>query len=186
MVTRRIHVETELPTHADRVWGAMKHPASFLYVTRWLIGIPALSGRTDPIRVGEVGSGRLFAFNLIPTYRHTIEVVDIDEQTRSIHTREHGGMLKRWDHTLHVERVGETSCRYSDTIDVDAGFMTHLVCLLAVGIYRYRQRRWHRLVRKHLLPAGPQFSRRLRADPSTAEQHRARSAYAVDIRGPGE
>ncbi|MBV8950972.1 MAG: hypothetical protein JOZ99_08860, partial [Actinobacteria bacterium] len=63
-MTRTIHVETELPTSADKVWAAMKHPASFLFVTRGLIGFPALAGRTDPIRRGEVGTGWLFAFNI--------------------------------------------------------------------------------------------------------------------------
>ena len=81
MTGRTIHVETELPTRAERVWAAMKHPASFLYVTRGLVGFPALAGRTDPIRPGEAGTGWVLAFNLIPAYRHTIEVLDVDEHT---------------------------------------------------------------------------------------------------------
>jgi hypothetical protein len=157
-MTTTIHVETELPTSADRVWSAMKHPASFLYVTRGLVGFPALAGRTDPIRAGEVGTGRVFAFNLIPTYRHTIEVLDVDDATRSIRSHEYGGALRRWDHTLHVEAVSEARSLYSDTVTIDAGGMTRLVALMATGIYRYRQRRWHRLVRKHLLPTGPSYS----------------------------
>jgi hypothetical protein len=157
-MTRTIHVETDLPTSADRVWEAMKHPASFLYVTRGLVGFPALAGRTDPIRPGEAGTGWVFAFNLIPAYRHTIEVLDVDEQTRSIHSHEHGGNLRRWDHTLHVEPISESRCRYSDTVVIDAGPTTRAVALVATGIYRYRQRRWHRLVHKHLLPSGPRYS----------------------------
>lgn len=160
MAQRTIHIETELPTSAERVWEAMKHPASFLYVTRGLVGFPALAGRTDPVRPGEAGTGWLLAFNLVPAYRHTIEVVEVDEQTRSIRTHEHGGVLRRWDHTLHVEPAGADVCLYSDTVVIDAGPLTRLVCLLSTGIYRYRQRRWHRLVRKHLLPSGPRFATR--------------------------
>ena len=52
-----IHLETELPASADRVWQAMCHPASFTYVTRGLIGVPALAGRTEPFREGETGTG---------------------------------------------------------------------------------------------------------------------------------
>jgi hypothetical protein len=159
MAARTIQVETELPTGAECVWQAMKHPASFLYVTRGLVGFPALAGRTDPIRAGEAGRGWVLAFNLVPAYRHTIEVIDVDDQTRSIRTHEYGGTLRRWDHTLHVEPIGETRCRYRDTVVIDAGPITRLVCLVAIGIYRYRQRRWHRLVRKHLLPTGPRYGR---------------------------
>lgn len=159
MTPRTIHIETELPTSAERVWDAMKHPASFLYVTRGLVGFPALAGRTDPIRAGEVGSGWVFAFNVLPAYRHTIEVLDVDERARSIRSHEYGGTLERWDHTLHTEAISENRCRYSDTVVIDAGRMTRLVCLVATGIYRYRQRRWRKLVRKHLLPEGPRYSR---------------------------
>lgn len=152
MPTRTIYVETELPTDADRVWEAMQHPASFLYITRGVLGFPALAGRTEPVRAGETASGWLFAFHVIPAYRHTIEVRAVDEQRRSIVTHEHGGVLRRWDHTLHVEATGEERCRYSDTVVIDAGVLTPVVCLVATALYRYRQRRWKRLVRKHLLP----------------------------------
>jgi hypothetical protein len=150
---RTIHVETELPTGADWVWAAMKQPVTFLYVTRGLFGMPALAGRSEPVRAGETGSGWLLAFHVVPAYRHTIEVVAVDEEERTIRTHEHGGVLRRWDHVLHTEPLGgdEARCRYSDTVTIDAGRLTAVVAALAVGIYRYRQRRWHRLVRKNLL-----------------------------------
>jgi hypothetical protein len=159
-VTRTINVSTELPTDADRVWAAMKQPATFLYVVRGLLAMPALAGRSEPVRPGEAGSGWLFAFHVVPAYRHTIEVVEVDEESRTLRTHEHGGVLRRWDHVLHAEPVTGTGsgsgsgarCRYSDTVTIDAGRLTGVVAAMAVGIYRYRQRRWHRLVRKHLLP----------------------------------
>jgi hypothetical protein len=152
-MARTIHVETELPTDADRVWSAMQHPATFLYVTRGLLGVPALSGRTDPLRAGEVGSGWLFAFHVVPSHRHTIEVREVDPGTRTIRTHEHGGVLRRWDHVLHAEALDGARCRYSDTVTIDAGRLTGLVALLARGIYWYRHRRWRRLVDKHLRSA---------------------------------
>jgi hypothetical protein len=96
---------------------------------------------------------------LIPAYRHTIEIVEVDESTRTVRTHEHGGVLKTWNHTLHVEAVDGTSCRYSDTIDIDAGPATALAAAVATGLFRYRHRRWHKLVRKHLLAQGPAYAR---------------------------
>jgi hypothetical protein len=162
-VTRTINVSTELPADADRVWAAMKQPATFLYVIRGLLGMPALAGRSEPVRPGEAGSGWLFAFHVVPAYRHTIEVVEVDEESRTLRTHEHGGVLRRWDHVLHAEPVSDPGadgprCRYSDTVTIDAGRLTPVVAATAVGIYRYRQRRWHRLVRKHLLPTGPAYA----------------------------
>lgn len=144
---RTVHVETILPTSADRVWSAMLSPATFLYVCKGLLGFPALAGRTEPLRQGERGTGWLLAFHVIPAYRHTIEVIDVDEASGTIRTREHGGILKAWNHTLRVEPLQGDSCRYSDTVDIDARLLTGVVVVLANAIYRYRQRRWRRLVR---------------------------------------
>lgn len=145
---RTVHVETTLPTSADRVWSAMLSPATFLYVCKGMFGFPALAGRTESLRTGERGTGWLMAFHVIPAYRHTIEVTEVDEATGTIRTREHGGVLKAWNHTLHVEALQADSCRYSDTVDIDAGFLTGAVVAIANGIYRYRQRRWRKLVRR--------------------------------------
>ncbi|OBF85295.1 hypothetical protein A5791_01890 [Mycobacterium sp. 852002-51163_SCH5372311] len=155
---RTIHLETILPTTADRVWSAMLSPVTFLYVCKGLFGFPALSGRSEPLRPGERGTGWLVAFHLIPAYRHTIEVIEVDEVTKTVRTHEHGGMLKVWNHTLHAEALDENSCRYSDTIEIDAGPATVIVAAAAMGIFRYRQRRWRKLVRRHLLAEGPAYA----------------------------
>jgi len=155
---RTIHLETTLLTGAERVWHAMQSPATFLYVCKGLFGVPALAGRAEPLRVGERGTAWLFAFHLIPAYRHTVEIAEVDEATRTIRSHEHGGVLRAWNHTLHAEPIDDNRCRYSDTVDIDAGRLTALVAAIAVGIYRYRQRRWHKLVRLHLLPQGPAYA----------------------------
>jgi hypothetical protein len=155
---KTIHVRTELPTDADAVWQAMQYAASFLYVTRGLFGFPALTGRTAPFREGERGTGWIWLFHVVPFSRHTIHLVEVDEIARRLRSNEHGGVLRAWNHTLRVEPAGEHRCRYSDTVDIDAGPLTGVVALAAAGIYRYRQRRWHRLVRRHLLPTGPRYA----------------------------
>jgi hypothetical protein len=167
---KTIHLETELPTSADKVWHAMCHPASFTYVTRGLIGVPALAGRTESFRQGECGTGWLLLFHLIPLSRHTIRLASLDQGARTLCSREHGGILLTWNHTLHVEPAGQQQCRYSDTIDIDAGPLTAITAALALQIFRYRQRRWHKLVRNHLMPTGPRYAAKA--------QHGCRSAFA--------
>jgi hypothetical protein len=156
---RTIHIETELPTDAEKVWRAMLHPASFTYVTRGVIGLPALAGRTEPFREGESGRGWLLLFHLIPLSRHTIHLVRVDHATRTLASREHGGLLRVWNHTLHAEPVDDRRCRYSDTVDIDAGPLTGVVAVVGTLIYRYRQMRWRRLVRRQLSPEGPGYAR---------------------------
>lgn len=145
---RTVHVETELPAPVERVWEAMQHPASFLYITRGLLGVPSLAGRTDRLRPGEVITGWIFLFHVLPLHRHRIEVVAIDAPAGIVRSEERGGVLRRWDHVLQVVPVDDRRCRYSDTIDIDAGALTGVVAVSARVFYRYRQRRWRRLARR--------------------------------------
>lgn len=149
---KTVRVESELPTGAERVWQAMQHPAAMSYVLRGLFGMPVLAGRTEPFRAGESGSGWMFLFHVIPLHRHHITLVDLDPETRTMRSRERGGLVREWNHTLHVEPVCEHRCRYSDTVEIDAGPFTGLVAAAAKGIYAYRHRRWRKLVNRHLLP----------------------------------
>ncbi|CPR85179.1 hypothetical protein PP568_10675 [Mycobacteroides abscessus] len=156
---KTVYLETELPTDAERVWNAMQYAGTFLYLCRGLFGIPALSGRTEPLRVGEAGTAWLWGLHLIPLYRHTIHVVEVDADNRTVRTNESGGILRTWNHTLHVEPIGRGRCRYSDSIDINAGMFSAAAAGGAAAIFRYRQRRWHRLVNKQLLPEGPAYTR---------------------------
>ena len=144
---KTVYIESELSADLDPVWHAMQLPATFLYVCRGLFGVPALASRTEPMHAVERGSGWLMAFHVIPAYRHTIEVLSVDEASHTIRTHEYGGRIRSWNHTLHAEPIGPGRCRYRDTIDIDAGVFTGLVALGAAGIFRYRHRRWHRLIR---------------------------------------
>lgn len=155
-VTRTIEVTSVLPAGADRVWEAMQQPASFLYVCRGLLGLPGLAGRTDAVVEGETGTNWLMLFHVIPLHRHTIHVVRVSGHLREIETEEHGGVIRRWHHVLRVRPGGGGTSRYSDTVDIDAGVLTPVVAVAATVLYRYRQRRWRRLARRHLQrPATP-------------------------------
>ena len=144
---KTVYTESELAADLDRVWHLMQLPATFLYLCRGLFGVPALADRIEPLRAGERGTGWLMAFHVWPAYRHTIEVLSVDEASHTIRTHEYGGRIRSWNHTLHAEPAGPGRCRYADTIEIDAGWCTGLVALGAAGIFRYRHRRWRKLIR---------------------------------------
>jgi hypothetical protein len=79
--------------------------------------------------------------------RHTIEVVELDEASRTVRTQERGGLLRSWRHTLHVVPITATRCRYSDTVELDAGALSPLVAGFTRVLFGYRHRRWQRPVR---------------------------------------
>lgn len=129
------------------VFEAALQPATFVYVTLGMLGMPALCGRQEPFRVGEKVSGRLFLGNLIPLWAHEIEIVDIDRDSMQLVSHERGGLVRMWHHTIDVEPVSPHDCRMRDTVQIDAGRASTLVTRWAARFYRYRHRRWDRLIR---------------------------------------
>ncbi|HXV93476.1 MAG TPA: hypothetical protein VD813_09275 [Pseudonocardia sp.] len=91
----------------------------------------------------------------MPFSRHTIEVAEVDEGGRRLVTEERGGLLRRWRHTIEVRPAGAGTCRYSDTVEIDAGPLTPVVAAVARVFYRLRQRRWRALAPFLAVPQRP-------------------------------
>ena len=131
----------------------MLQPSTMLYVLKGLFSFPALSGRRDPITEGESGTGWTLLFHVIPFARWTISIVRVDPGSRTIVTNEHGGVIRLWNHTLHVEAIDANHSRYSDTLEVDAAALTSVAAAIVNLIFAYRQRRLRHLARAQLADA---------------------------------
>jgi hypothetical protein len=92
--------------------------------------------------------GWVFLFGFIPFSHHHLHIAKIDEEARTLSSRERGGLVKRWDHDIIVTQVSPETCSYHDRIDIDAGVVTPVVVLYAKYFYRIRQRRWRALARE--------------------------------------
>ena len=139
---------TELAAPCDVVWEAVKTREAFRTVTRGLLVMPVIKEREESWRVGETVIGWVFLFGFIPFARHHLHVAAIDNQTRTLSSRERGGILKRWDHDIIVTPIDQHRCLYRDRIEIEAGFLTPFVGLYARWFYSTRQHRWRALARR--------------------------------------
>ncbi len=139
---------TRLEAPADAVWAAVKTPGAFRTVTRRLVTMPTIATRTDEWVEGEVVVGWVFLFGFIPFSRHHLNVSEINESTRTLRSREHGGLITTWNHDIIVTPLDATTCEYRDHIEIDAGNLTWLVGLYARAFYAVRQRRWRSLAKE--------------------------------------
>lgn len=142
-----VTVSTTLDAPADVVRRAVCSPVTFRFVTRGLLSMPALRERTAPWRTGERLDTRLLLFGVLPFSVHDMEILEVDGDEHVLRTNERGGLLRRWDHEIVVTPLTATSCRYEDTVAVDAGVLTAAVAVIASGFFRLRQRRWRQLGR---------------------------------------
>ena len=139
---------TELAAPADRVWAAVKTPSAFRTVTRGLLTMPVIRKRNDVWREGETVVGWVFLFGVVPFSRHHLCVARIDDSERTLSSREHGGLLKTWNHDIVVRPIDDQRCSYRERIDIEAGAFTSIVGVYARWFYAMRQRRWRALARR--------------------------------------
>jgi len=109
-MSHTIRVAREFDAAAAWLWEAVQVPDNFTYVTRGLLGMPALARRAEPFQQGETISGWLFLFHFVPIGRHTIHIESIDGELRRFISREHNRLVKRWDHTITVAELPGSRC----------------------------------------------------------------------------
>lgn len=137
-------ISTELPLPAETAFALAQKPATFSYVVRGLFRVSGLPERAD-FGEGDELSGRIWWLGAIPSWRHHLRLVHVGPN--ELYTNERGGPVRVWNHRLTFTPLGDARCRYTDEIELDAGWQTPFVWLFAQLAFRYRQRRWRALAR---------------------------------------
>ena len=146
-------ISTEFDCTLEAFWEQIVKPWSLQYVASPILGFrPLVAGAFDGEWIaGQSYAVRLYLFKILPLGRHRIDVVSIDRDANVIVTQESGLLAPVWDHTVRFEPVGLGRLRYSDEIEIGAGWLTGLVWLFAHLFYRWRQIRWKKLLRDRIV-----------------------------------
>lgn len=135
---------TSLPIGADAAFALALKPATFAYVARGVMRVPALASvPSDLAAPGVQAGGRLWWLGVIPAWTHHLRVVEIGDGV--IQTAERGGPVRVWNHRLTFTPTSATSCDYTDEVLIDAGPLTLPTALFARAFFALRQARWRRL-----------------------------------------
>ncbi len=94
---------------------------------------------------GSSFSFHFYLFGIFPFGIHTIHVLACSEEL-GISTREYNKHVPVWNHRILLETIDENSTRYTDEIEVGAGWKTFFVALWAKAFYAHRQRKWLKLL----------------------------------------
>lgn len=136
---------TPLPIGADAAFALALKPATFAYVARGVMRVPALEAIPgDFAAPGAEGRGRMWWLGVIPAWTHHLRIVAIEAPGRTIQTAERGGPLRTWNHRLSFAPTA-TGCEYTDEIEIDAGVLTLPTALFTRAFFALRQARWRRL-----------------------------------------
>lgn len=88
-------------------------------------------------------------FTLIPFGVHTIKVIQFDIE-KGIYTQEGNKHVPVWNHKIILEKINENTTKYTDIVEIQAGWKTLFVYLWANCFYAHRQRKWKRLLKRKI------------------------------------
>ncbi len=144
-----VRVSTELAHPADKVWEKLKKRSTFLYITRPVLGYPGSEMWPEELFIAQTSiSMRVSLLHALPSTPHEVEVVMVDESSMQIETRERSGFVEDWEHCMRVDPIRSDRCRYTDSIEINAGWLTPAAWVFASVFYRYRHMRWRKFMRR--------------------------------------
>jgi hypothetical protein len=154
MMTVRVQSVFDCPP--EKVWAELQTSALHREIIRPLMRFRSLDvpGPTEHWTQGCTFHFRTYLFGVIPLGKHTIFIERIDPVAREVQSREHGALVRRWDHLIRIRPTPDGHTLYSDEVEFSAGPLTPLVWAFAQWFYHHRQRRWRRIARR-LASAGP-------------------------------
>lgn len=142
-----VRVTSHFPAPAEQVWELLQRKETFLEITRGMVGYAGTEEWPDKLFTpGAILTMQVRPFAWGPASPHEVRVVRVDETSREIETKEHGGLVSLWNHRMHVESVSSVETRYTDFVELKAGLLTPVAWSFAYLFYWNRQRRWRKLL----------------------------------------
>ncbi len=103
-------------------------------------GIVSYTGTpSGQLQAGQKMDIEVSLFGKLPKQPYYMEVVSCDHDQMIAQSFERGAGVKSWRHNMRVTPT-ETGSRLTDTIEIDAGFMTPIFVLWARFLYKARHK----------------------------------------------
>ncbi len=99
-------------------------------------------------KAGSTSSYRFRLFGVIPFGTHTIHIVRFDPD--GVRSHEGNGHVPVWNHDITMDQVDAEHTKYTDRVEIQAGWKTVFIWLWANAFYAHRQRKWIRLLQEEI------------------------------------
>ena len=105
-------------------------------------------GNIPPVwKAGETFYFPMFLHRFIPIGKHTINVIKIDKKSREIVSNEYNKRVTIWNHYIQMEKITENVIKYTDSVELYAGYLTPLVAWWTLYFYKHRQKKWQKITK---------------------------------------
>lgn len=131
----------------EEVFARLQKLKTLQYIAYPYATFEAVNGEEELIwKKDNVFSFRFKIFGLIPFGIHRIKVIRFGLED-GILTNETNTHVPVWNHEIILEGVDANTTKYTDIVEIDAGWKTVFVYIWAVCFYTHRQRKWKRLLK---------------------------------------
>ena len=104
-------------------------------------------GTVEPVwTVGGTSAYRFRLFGVIPFGTHTIRIVRFDPE--GVSSREGNEHVPVWNHDITMIPIDGNHTKYTDRVEIRAGWKTPFIWLWAKAFYAHRQRKWIALLKE--------------------------------------
>ena len=103
------------------------------------------------MRSGRSGRNKNTSKFISLILRHKPETIGITlDEHEGIYTHEGNEHVPTWNHEIILEELQGNRCRYTDKVDIDAGWKTIFVWMWANCFYTHRQKKWIKLLSRKI------------------------------------
>ncbi len=134
------------PAGRDAVFQKLKQLETLQYIAKPYATFEPAGNAVRVWTSGSTSSYRFHLFGFIPFGTHTIHIVRFSPDCVS--SREGNRHVPVWNHEISMEQIDRSHTRYTDRVEIHAGWKTVFVWLWANAFYSHRQRKWIRLLRE--------------------------------------
>jgi len=133
------------PAEKEDVFRRLQSLRTLQYIAAPFASFSPLNGNPDLLwRKGGECMFHLKLFGFLPLGIHTIRVVELDAASCQILTNEANTHVPIWNHRIWLESTPTGESRYTDEVELFAGWKTPFVSVWAKLFYRHRQKKWRK------------------------------------------
>jgi len=134
------------PASRDVIFQKLQQLKTLQYIARPYATFEPVGDVVYTWTVGSTSSYRFRLFGVIPFGTHTIHIVRFDPD--QVSSREGNEHVPVWNHDIMMEQIDKARTRYTDHVEIKAGWKTIFIWLWAKAFYAHRQRKWIRLLKE--------------------------------------
>ena len=134
------------PADREIVFQKLRQLETLQYIAWPYASFEPVSDAVHIWTAGGTSSYRFRLFGVIPFGTHTIQIARFDRS--DISSREGNEHVPVWNHDILMEPIDADHTRYTDRVEIQAGWKTVFIWLWANAFYAHRQRKWIKLLQK--------------------------------------